>query len=105
MCPHTNITFTCTATQVAFLLWLAPPLLDALDMAVFSPSDSEQSRVIDDIITIYVAPVHNHMGNLADFTSTLNILVDGVGNGTSVTCKTNSENILKSLLVYKRGQL
>ena len=105
VCPHTNITFTCTATQVAFLFWLAPPLLDALDMAVFSPSDSEQSRVIDDIITIYVAPVHNHMGNLADFTSTLNILVDGVGNGTSVTCKTNFENIMKSLLVYKKGQL
>ena len=102
MCPHTNITFTCTATQVAFLSWLAPPLLDLSDKAVYFPSDSEQSRVIDDIFTIYVAPVPNHMGGLANLISTLNILVDGVGNGTNVTCKTNLD--MKSLLMYKRGQ-
>ena len=98
------MTFTCTATQVSSLSWVALPLLNEDDTAiVFASSNaSGQLRVIHDVFVLSVVTVDNLMGVSGDITSTLSIVVDGVGNGTNVSCKVFSET--KSLIILKDGQ-
>ena len=83
-CPHTTVTLTCTATQVGSMTWRDQDLIHT-----FLPGDieSEQTRVVhDDPYTLTLTTVENIMGALADLTSTLEVMVDDIDNGTDITC-------------------
>ena len=84
VCPHTTVTLICTATQVGSLLWKDQGLIHT-----FIPGDieSEQTRVVHDgPYTLTLTAVENIMGALADLTSTLEVMVDDIDNGTDLTC-------------------
>ena len=83
-CPHTTVTLTCTATQVGSMMWRDQGLIHT-----FLPGDieSEQTRVVHDgPYTLTFTAVENIMGALADLTSTLEVMVDDIDNGTDITC-------------------
>ena len=100
-CPHTNITLTCTATQVSALSWVALPGLSGLIQ--FVPDDIEGvSRLTQGAFTLTLVEVANSMGATADLTSTLDVVVDGIENGTNVICQIFMSEI--SLLVVKKSK-
>ena len=97
-CPDTNITLTCTTTQVTALIWSAEPGLSGLIQ--FVPDDIDGiSRLTEGAFTLTLVEVANRMGNRADLTSTLDVMVDGIEDGTNVTCKIFTNQ--KFLLVFK----
>ena len=85
-CPHTNITLTCTATQVTALRWIAVPGIPDNSIQ-FVPDDIDGvSRVTQGAFTLTLVEVANRMGNRADLTSTMDVMVDVIQNGTNVSC-------------------
>ena len=92
VCPSTTITLTCTAaTQVSFMTWRYQG-----SFHTFLPHhiDDEQTRVVhDDPYTLTLIAVDNRTG---DFTSTLEVLVNDIENGTDITCETyqNTDHII-----------
>ena len=100
-CPHTTVTLTCTATQVGSMTWRDQGLIHT-----FLPGDieSEQTRVVhDDPYTLTLTTVENVMGALADFTSTLEVMVDDIDNGTDITCAVFQNQ--DHLLIYIASRL
>ena len=97
VCPHTRVTLTCTATQIISLTWAD----QNGDIVTFVRNDNS---------TVFKSPYiltnmeENDMGAFADFTSTLEVMVDDtIDNGTNITCRTvfNEEH----LLLYRKGRL
>ena len=95
VCPHTRVTLTCTATQIISLTWAD----QNGDIVTFARNDNS---------TVFKSPYiltnmeENDMGAFADFTSTLEVIVDDtIDNGTNITCRTvfNEEH----LLLYRKG--
>ena len=100
-CPHTNITLTCTATQVTALIWSAQPGLPGLIQ--FVPGDIEGvSRLTQGAFTLTLVDVANRMDTVADLTSTMDVMVDGIENGTNIICQIFTNEI--SLLVVKKSK-
>ena len=78
VCPNTNITFTCSDTQIFSLLWYARPLLneDNTPGGLSIRRDPGYSIVVDDIFKLTVQSVENITGLRGDLTSTLNMVVN-----------------------------
>ena len=86
VCPGTTLTLTCTASQVLSQGWRDQN----------GPIDSFTSTSTDDVPTVVqhapytltlVAVDDNGDGDdLADLTSTLEVMVDDITNGTSISC-------------------
>ena len=97
-CPHTSVILTCTATQVFTLTWR-----DQSDnLHTFVPRDinNEERRVIHDgPYTLILVAVNNLEDFGADFTSTLEVMVDDIDNRTNITCQTVEDE--KHKLIYK----
>ena len=86
-CPHTTVTLTCTAIQAATMTWLE----NNRQIHVFAVGDyhSEETRVVhDDPYTLTLIAVDNITtgGQIGDFTSTLEVMVDDIDKGTDITC-------------------
>ena len=105
VCPHTNITFTCTAFGVTALSWFALPLLNEdTTLAVSTGSNVGVPVVIEDVFTITLVEVEtvNIMNGAANLTSTLNVVIgDVIDDVTNVTCKTVTG--VASLMILKKG--
>ena len=102
-CPHTTITFTCSAIQVSSLTWLALPHLDEDDTIVVFALHNVYNRVINDVFNVTLVSVENIRGYLADIISVLSIKVDGIDNGTNVSCIVVSNT--ESRIILKQGLL
>ena len=83
-CPHTTVTLTCTATQVGSLLWRD----QNGEIDIFF-SNEELSMVQRGPYTLSLIAVNNvSMDGIADdMTSTLEVMVDDIVNGTSISCE------------------
>ena len=83
-CPHTTVTLTCTATHVATMTWFE----HNREIRVFLVSDYEegQSRVFqDDPYTVSITVNNITMEGIAgDITSTVEVMVDDINNGTPI---------------------
>ena len=96
-CPHTTVTLTCTATQIATMTWFENNR--QIHVFAISDYDSEETRVVhDDPYTLTLIAVDNITtdGQIGDFTSTLEVMVDDIDNGTDITCATldNTDHIV-----------
>ena len=104
VCPDTTITFTCSDTLVFGMRWIALPLLDEGKSPGLGSSLPEigEPTVVEDVFTITLVARELMMGgNLGNFTSTLDVVVnDRIQNGTNVTCFTPN---MASLLILKKG--
>ena len=91
VCPGTTVTLTCTASQVRILTWLQEP---NQELHPFFPDDYETEGnrvVVEGPYTLTLVAVTNVSGTTADFTSTLETMVDDVEDGTSITCDVLSD--------------
>ena len=101
-CPHTTVTLTSTATQVGSITWFE----QKTEIHVFFPSDygSEETRVFhDDPYTVSLIAVDNIVttdddNEIGDITSTLEVMVDDIDNGTDIECATFQDTL--HLLIY-----
>ena len=87
VCPGTTtVTLTCTASQIEVLTWREEP---NKELRTFFARDyeSEVTRVIDrDPYTLTLVAVDKVSGTIADFTSTLEVMVDDIEDGTTIAC-------------------
>ena len=86
VCPGTTVTLTCTASQVHFLTWTQEP---NQELHIFFADDYEtlENRVVvEGPYTLTLEAVTNVSGTTADFTSTLETMVDDIEDGTSIAC-------------------
>ena len=86
VCPGTTVTLTCTASQVELLTWIQEP---DEELRLFVPADyeSEERRVIErGPYTLTLVAVDNVNGSFADLTSTLEVMVDDIEDGTTIAC-------------------
>ena len=95
-CPHTTVTLTCTATQVGSMTWRYQ---DLVHIFLSHHIENEQTRVVhDDPYTLTLISVDNIITTgIGDFTSTLEVMVDDIDNGTDITCGI-FQNTLHSLI-------
>ena len=100
VCPHTSITFTCSASQVSSLTWFALPYLDEDDTVVIYASQDPHSRVIENF-NVSLVSVNNRMSYTADLISTLSVETERIDNGTKVACITLSHT--ESIKILKEG--
>ena len=72
VCPHTNVTFTCAASQISALTWFARPILNEDNTPGLSLlTGTGFSVTIDNVLTITVVSIENIANNFGDFTTTL----------------------------------
>ena len=86
VCPGTTVTLTCTASQVHFLTWRQKP---NQELHIFFADDyeTEENRVVmEGPYTLTLVAVTNVNGTIADFTSSLEAMVDDIEDGTSIAC-------------------
>ena len=102
-CPLTNVTITCTANQIPAMTWLEQGR--QIDVFFVHNYDSEETRVIhDDPYTLTLVAVDNitQDGRVGDFTSTLEVMVDDIENGTNIECAApdNTDHVV----IYRKGE-
>ena len=86
VCPGTTVTLTCTASQVPLQTWREEP---DEELRTFFADDyeSEETRVVEEgPYTLTLVAVDNVNGSFADFTSTLEVTVDNIEDGTTIAC-------------------
>ena len=84
VCPGTTVTLTCTASQQLYLTWR-----QNIELYTFIAADyeSEETRVVEEgPYTLTLVAVDNVSGTIADFTSTLEVMVDDIEDGTTIAC-------------------
>ena len=89
VCPATTVTLTCTASGQIFLTWRQVTLLHTFFADDY---ETEETRTVQrSPYTLTLVSVDNVNGSVADFTSTLEVIVDGISHGTSITCEVFDE--------------
>ena len=100
VCPGTTtVTLTCTASQVGSQIWR----YQNVQIGAFRYNDAE-SRVIEDgpyTLTLVTVDDDDDGDSLANFTSTLEVMVDDIPNGTNISCAIFRN--LKDLIIYRAG--
>ena len=85
------------------MMWFAFPHLNEDDTVVVFATQNVHSSVINNVFNISLVSVSNKRGPIADITSLLSIRVDGISNGTNVSCITVSHT--ESRIILKQGLL
>ena len=83
-CPSSNVILTCMVTQQPTLRWEAVP---GLSEQFFIPDDIDRDRVtlVEGSFTLTLVDVSQPSGGVADLTSTLEVMVDDIDDGTNIT--------------------
>ena len=99
-CPNSNVTLICMVTQRPTLRWEAVP---GLSEQFFISQDIDRDRVtlIEGPFTLTLVNVSQPSGGLADLTSTLEVMVDDIDDGTNITCKGTTDE--DYVVIHKRG--
>ena len=96
VCPHTRVTLTCTATQIISLTW-ADQSGDIVTLALNLLNTS-----LDRPPYYITLMAENVIGLRADFISTLEVIVDDIDSGTTITCRI-SQSEVKQLIIHQKG--
>ena len=100
VCPATTVTLTCSASGVGSMGWRDQNKL----IGSFSASDNEPSVIDKDPYTLTLVSIEKYDDEfLGNFTSTLEVMVDDITNGTNITCQVFRNK--KYLLIYKTSKL
>ena len=89
ICPQSTVTLTCTVNQSAFLTWFENNV--QIFFFLVGDYENETSVVQEDPYTLTLIAVNNIMTTdqglkIGDFTSTLEVMVDDINNGTIIDC-------------------
>ena len=99
-CPSSNVILTCMVTQRSTLRWEAVP---GLSEQFFVPDfiDTDSDTLVEGPFTLTLVDVSHRTqssGGVADLTSTLEVMVDDIDDGTNITC-TDEDYVI----IHKRG--
>ena len=100
-CPSSNVILTCMVTQRPFLRWEAVP---GLSEWTFIPNDIDTDSdrvVVEGPFILTLVDVSQPSGGVADLTSTLEVMVDDIDDGTNITCKGTTDE--DYVVIHKRG--
>ena len=102
-CPSSNVILTCMVTQRPTLRWEAVP---GLSEQTFIPDfiDTDSDRVVEGPFTLTLVDVSHRTqssGGVADLTSTLEVMVDDIDDGTNITCKGTTDE--DYVVIHKIG--
>ena len=99
-CPSSNVILTCMVTQRPTLRWEAVP---GLSEQFFISQDIDRDRVtlVEGAFTLTLVNVSQPSGGVADLTSTLEVMVDDIDDGTNITCKGTTDE--DYVVIHKRG--
>ena len=102
-CSSSNVILTCMVTQRPFLRWEAVP---GLSEQVFIPDfiDTDSDTLVEGPFTLTLVDVSHRTqpsGGVADLTSTLEVMVDDIDDGTNITCKGTTDE--DYVIIHKRG--
>ena len=86
VCPGTTVTLTCTASQVQILTWRQEPNQELHSFFADDYETEEKRVVVEGPYTLTLVAVTNVSGTFADFTSTLETMVDDIEDGISIAC-------------------
>ena len=83
VCPATTVTLTCSASGVGSIAWRDQNgQIDG-----FLSSESQSSVIKHSPYTLTLVSIERNDGDpLANFTSTLEVMVDNITNGTIISC-------------------
>ena len=95
VCPDTTVTLTCTASQVTSQGWRDQNGL----IGGFGTIDAETSVIEDGPYTLTLVTVDDDGDSLANLTSTLEVTVDDIPNGTNISCIIFRNR--KDLIIYR----
>ena len=95
VCPNEIVTYTCYDRQILAIDWIAEPYITAMDPIKYIAStatlevDSQPINRTDYLSAtlVNVTQLNITMG-LADLTTSLRVITDGLENGTNITCQT-----------------
>ena len=100
VCPATTVTLTCTASGVVALGWRSQNGA----IGGFTASDPESMVIEEGPYTLTLVSVDNDDGDsVAGFTSTLEVAVDAITNGTNISCVTVGNQT--HLVIYRISEL
>ena len=102
-CPSSNVILTCMVTQRPLLRWEAVP---GLSERTFIPDDIDRDidTLVEGLFTLTLVNVSHRTqsdGGLADLTSTLEVMVEDIDDGTNITCKGTTDE--DYVVIHKRG--
>ena len=97
VCPTTTVTLTCTASGVRSLAWRD----QNRQIGGFHARVSERNIEVDPYNLTLVALDNDDGDDLANFTSTLDVMVDDITNGTNISCTIFMNQ--KYLVIYRIG--
>ena len=100
VCPATTVTLTCSASGVGSLVWRDQNgQIDG-----FVTNDNESSVIEKSPYILTLVSIERNDGDpLADFTSTLEVMVDDITSGTNLSCAVFMNR--KHLVIYKISNL
>ena len=85
VCLGTTVTLTCTASQVGSQLWR----YQNVQIGAFHSGDDESSVIENSPYTLTLVTLNDDDGDsLANVTSTLEVMVDDIPNGTNISGNT-----------------
>ena len=97
-CSGTTVIVTCSATQVGGLKWTHLP-----GSRIFTLIDNGTTAVIAPYtVSLVNATARNK--NLADLVSVLEVMINDLRNGTTITCQALPNMTSKSLTLFKEGK-
>ena len=98
VCPNEIVTYTCYDRQIEAIDWIAEPYITAIDPIKYIASTATQEHGSAPInrTEFYATLVNvtqlNMTTGLADLTTSLRVITDGLENGTIITCQTTKIN-------------
>ena len=96
-CPNTTVTLTCTASGVATIGWRD----QNREIGGFNFEDHVSSMAGEDPYSLTLVAKKNVNSYSADLTSTLEVMVDDIANGTNISCVIYNNQ--KHLIIYITG--
>ena len=93
VCPNEIVTYTCYDRQILAMDWIAEPYITAIDPIKYLASTATQDGSAPINRTEFYATLVNvtqlnMTAGLADLTTSLRVITDGLENGTNITCQT-----------------
>ena len=95
VCPNEIVTYTCYDRQIVAMYWIAEPYITAYNPIKYAAStatldvDSQPINRNNYLSATLVNITQRNMtAEMADLTTSLRVITDGLKNGTNITCQT-----------------
>ena len=97
VCSNDVVTYTCQETQVYEINWIVEPHIPRMDPIRYTYNQHPLLINRTDHFFASLTKVTNIEGEVADMTTSLTVVTDGLENGTNITCLTVTGDLKVSI--------